>query len=134
MAQISARNGVFWLTLIKEHRQLRLGVSRRDVEWPNFRDFIQWVGRAVHERYKSGAPPIILPVGGTETPNFAEKLVDWVREPMDQLWSRRTIREQLRPGVLRPAPPTVSTVRREVLEAKVAQRRWAAPERNADSS
>ena len=34
---------------VEEHRQRRLGVSGRDVEWPNFRDFIEWVSHhAVH--------------------------------------------------------------------------------------
>ncbi|MCY4636575.1 MAG: hypothetical protein OXG04_19085 [Acidobacteria bacterium] len=81
---------------VEEHRQLRLGISGRDVKWGNFHNFIQWVGRAVHERYKSGAPAIILPLGATGTPSFAERLLKWVREPMDQLWSKRTIGEQLK--------------------------------------
>ena len=84
---------------VEEHRQLpRSRVGERQVKWPNFSRFIEWVGRAVHERYESKAPAIPLPVGGPGVPSFAERLLDWVREPIDQIQSKRTLRETIEVG------------------------------------
>ena len=75
------------------------------VDWADFDEFIKWVGRAVRERYHPGPPRIPLPVGGTvrldprgahvEIPSFADRLIEWVREPIDELSSERTPREML---------------------------------------
>ena len=84
------------------------GICGPDVDWADFNSFIKWVGRAVHERYKPGGPEIPLPVGGAvrpdprgvdvEIPSFADRLIEWVSEPMDRLWSGRTLREMLEPN------------------------------------
>ncbi len=60
----------------------------------------------MEERYHPGPPGIPLPVGGTvrpdprgadvEIPSFADRLIEWVREPMDELWNGRTLREMLK--------------------------------------
>ena len=31
-----------------------------------------------------------------QIPSFADRLIEWVREPMDELWSGRTLREMLK--------------------------------------
>lgn len=76
------------------------------VAWADFDDFIRWVGRAVRERYHPEPPRISLPVGGevrpdprgayVQIPSFADRLIEWVREPMDELWSKRTLKEELK--------------------------------------
>ncbi len=82
------------------------GICGPDVDRRDFKGFIKWVGRAVHERYKPGGPEIPLPVGGAvrpdpqgvdvEIPSFADRLIEWVTEPMDRLRSGRTLREMLK--------------------------------------
>ena len=77
-----------------------------DVAWPDFDGFIEWVSRSVHERYDPAPPGIPLPIGGAIRPNpqgaevqipsFADRLIKWVREPMDELWSGRTVGEMLK--------------------------------------
>ncbi|MYB52473.1 MAG: hypothetical protein F4X77_09795 [Acidobacteriia bacterium] len=76
------------------------------VAWADFDEFIGWVGRAVRERYHPDPPRISLPVGGAvrpdprgayvQIPSFADRLIEWVREPMDELWSKRTLKEELK--------------------------------------
>ena len=81
------------------------GICGPHVAWADFDGFIEWVGRAVRERYHPGPPGIPLPVGGAvrpdpwgadvQIPSFADRLIEWVREPMDELWSGRTHHEML---------------------------------------
>lgn len=80
------------------------GICGPHVAWADFDRFIEWVGRAVRERYHPGPPEILLPVGAVrpdprgadvQIPSFADSLIEWVREPMDELWSGRTLREML---------------------------------------
>lgn len=82
------------------------GICGPHVAWADFDGFIEWVGRcAMGERYHPGPPGIPLPVGGAvrpdprgadvEIPSFADRLIEWVRKPMDELWSGRTRREML---------------------------------------
>ena len=105
---------------VDEHRQVHLpfqrigngrlleyhGICGPHVAWEDFDGFIKWVGRcAMRERYHPGPPRIPLPVGGAvrpdprgadvEIPSFADRLIEWVREPMDELSSGRTRREML---------------------------------------
>ena len=95
------------------------GICGPHVPWADFDGFIKWVGRAVRERYHPGLPGIPLPVGGifrpdqrgaqVEIPSFADRLIEWIREPMDELSSERTLRETLKTnsniGVARAADP-----------------------------
>ena len=85
---------------VDEHR-----VFRPDVPWADFDKFMKWVGRAVEERYHPGPPRIPLPVGGAvrpdprgvdvQIPSFADRLIEWVRKPMEEIWKGRTRREML---------------------------------------
>ena len=59
----------------------------------------------MRERYHPGPPEIPLPVGGAvrpdpwgadvQIPSFADRLIEWVREPMDKLWTGRKCHEML---------------------------------------
>ncbi len=73
------------------------GICGPHVAWADFDGFIEWVGRAVRERYHPDPPGIPLPVGVAvmQIPSFADRLIEWVREPMDELWSGRTLREMI---------------------------------------
>ena len=81
------------------------GIYGPDITWVNFDSFMEWVSRATGERYHPGPPEIPLPIGGTvhrdarggqvEIPSFAEKLINWVGEPMKDRWNARTVQETL---------------------------------------